>query len=546
MIGPNESSNADRLDYLYLNLVGQMVQVHTIDGAICEGLFVSRTDADVAADEAGVLISYPRFLASKLHDALDASEISDETRLFRYEDITMMEAKAMKLRTETPGAGHVYAYRGEHDLKTLDWAAEGADELLDSDTHVAGQWDQFAANAKFGVRTSYNEDLYTTKLDESKLSKEQIAYAERTAKEIENSSTRNLQHRLERAEVANEFVDEGALFSDVTRDARGSKRAAQANRKEAAAATSAAANANANINANTAAAAAATVAAAPSVAPAASAPAAAAGGRNAARHAASQAEEPVAPSPPPPLPEVNAKHKAAYSPNPSATPFVPLLKSFLANVASLVSNNDDCYICPNDWPGDVDFYDRDVSHYSRQQQPPPQQNMHHKFNQPPMNMMNPMGNRGPINHHHQHHMMANPMMYNNSPGPMGGPHSQQQHMQQYMDPSNNSMMPPQGPGPMPGPSSNRMQPQRSSKTSQPQQPVQTPSQPLPPPPPQQQPQQPPPQQPQQQQAVPAIDSTSPQPERAATGAKKLRRGGMASAARQEGGDNAPAGKKGGK
>ncbi|KPA76059.1 putative mitochondrial PAB1-binding protein [Leptomonas pyrrhocoris] len=525
MIGPNESSNADRLDYLYLNLVGQMVQIHLIDGALCEGLFVSRTDADGAADEAGVFISYPRFLASKQHDALEASELSDETRLFRYEDIMMMEAKAMKLRTETPGSGHVYTYRGDHDLKTLDWAAEGADDLLDTDSHVTGQWDQFAANAKFGVRTSYNEDLYTTKLDESKLSKEQIAYAERTAKEIENSGTRNLQHRLERSDVANEYVDEGALFSDVTRDARGSKRTAQATRKEAAAAASAVANSSA------------AAAAQPSPTPPANVRSAAA------RHVSPPVEEPVAPPPPPP--EANQQNKTTYSPNPSATPFVPLLKSFLANVAAVVSSNSDCFRCPTDWPGDVDFYDRDVSHYSRQQQPPPQQqNMHHKYHQQPMN---PMPNRGPINHHQQHHVMPNPMTYNNSPGPMGGPHVQPQHMQ-YMDPGNNGMMPPHGPGPMSGPSSNRMQPQRTAKTSQPQQPVQTASQPLPPPPPQQQQQQqqqpPPPQQ--QQQAVPAIDSTSPQPERATTGAKKLRRGGMASAARQESGDSAPVGKKGAK
>ncbi|KAL7698936.1 PAB1-binding protein [Lotmaria passim] len=529
MIGPNESSNADRLDYLYLNLVGQMVQVYTIDGAICEGLFVSRTDADVSAEEAGIFISYPRFLASKLHDPLDPSDLSDETRLFRYEDIMMMEARAMKLRTETPGSGHVYAYRGEHDLKTLDWAAEGADELLDSDSHVAGQWDQFAANAKFGVRTSYSEDFYTTKLDESKLSKEQIAYAERTAKEIENSSTRNLQHRLERADVANEFVDEGALFSDVTRDARGGRRTAQAARKETA-------NANASTSTSAPPAPSTAAAAPPSAPPAPATAATGAGGRNAAaaasRHVAPPAEEAVAP--PPPSPEGNQKNKQAYSPNPSATPFVPLLKSFLANVASLVANNDNCYLCPTEWPGDVNFYDRDVSHYSHRQ-PPPLPNMHHKYNQQPVN---PMVGRGPVNHHQQHHVMPNPMMYNNSPGPMGGPQGQPQHMQQhYMDQGNNGMMPPQGQGPMPGPSSNRMQPQRSSKTSQPQQPVQTPSQPLPPPPPQQQ---------QQQQAVPAIDSSTPQPERATAGTKKLRRGGMASAARQESGDNAPAGKKGAK
>ncbi|CAJ1018642.1 putative Ataxin 2 SM domain/LsmAD domain containing protein [Leishmania utingensis] len=520
MIGPNESSNADRLEYLYLNLVGQTVLIHTVDGALCEGLFVSRTDADVAADEAGVFISFPRNLPSVVHSALDASELSDETRLFRYEDIMMMEAKNMKLRTETPGAGHVHSYRGEHDLKTLDWAAEGADELLEADSHVTGQWDQFKANERFGVASTYREELYTTKLDESKLSKEQIAYAERTAKEIEGSGTRNLQHRLERTDVTTEYVDEGSMFSDVARDARGSKRNVPATRKEVAAAAPVASA----VPATTAAATTATV------------------GRGTTRQAAPAPpppEEPVT-LPPPPVPEVSAvQHKTVYSPNPSATPFVPPLKSFLANVAHLVANNDNCYACPTDWPGDIDFYDRDVSHYSRPQAPV-QPNMHHKYNQP---VMNPMQGRGaPMNHHQHHAMNPHPAVYNTS-GSMGGhignPHLQQQHPQ-YMDPGNNNngMMPPQGPGAMPGPSPARMQQQRT-KTSQPQQPVHTATQSIPPP--QQQ-------QPHQQQQVSAIDSSGPQQDRAVSGAKKLRRGGMAAAARQDGGEGAPQGgnKKSGK
>ncbi|KAG5510342.1 hypothetical protein JKF63_07671 [Porcisia hertigi] len=516
MIGPNESSNAHRLEYLFLNLVGQKVLIYTVSGAVCEGLFVSRTDADVAADAAGVFISFPRNVPSRVHGALDASGHSEETRLYRYDDIIMMEAKNMKLRTETPGAGHVHTYRGEHDLKTLDWAAEGADELLEANNHVTGQWDQFKANERFGVASTYREELYTTKLDESKLSKEQIAYAERTAKEIEGSTTRNIQHRLERADLAANDVDEGAMFSDVTRDLEENKPSSQPTRKEAAApATSA--------PAPTSAASAATVS------------------RGAARQAApaplTPQEEPVAPLPAPaPAHEVNAaQQKTVYSPNPSATPFVPPLKSFLANVASLVANSDNCYVCPTDWPGDVDFYDRDVSHYSRSQAPAPPSLP--KFNQP---VMNPMLGRGAMMNHHQHHSMSpHPAAYNAS-GPMGGhmvnPHVQQQQQhQQYMDPVNNGMMPPQVPGAIPGPSPARMQQQRTSKTSQPQQPVHTAPQPMP------LPQQ---QQPQQQlQQVAAVDSNGPSSDRAAPGTKKLRRGGMAAATRPDGGEGAPTGNK---
>jgi PAB1-binding protein PBP1 len=52
-------------------------------------------------------------------------------------------------------------------------------------------WDQFETNKRlFNVRSSFNEDLYTKKLDLASMSKEQIARADRIAKEIEGSSSR--------------------------------------------------------------------------------------------------------------------------------------------------------------------------------------------------------------------------------------------------------------------------------------------------------------------------------------------------------------------
>jgi hypothetical protein len=52
-------------------------------------------------------------------------------------------------------------------------------------------WDQFETNKRlFNVRSSFNEDLYTKKLDLTSTTKEQIARADRIAKEIEGSSSR--------------------------------------------------------------------------------------------------------------------------------------------------------------------------------------------------------------------------------------------------------------------------------------------------------------------------------------------------------------------
>lgn len=56
-----------------------------------------------------------------------------------------------------------------------------------------GAWDQFAENERrFGLKSDYNEDIYTTKIDKSHpLYKQRLAEADRKAREIERSVTNN-------------------------------------------------------------------------------------------------------------------------------------------------------------------------------------------------------------------------------------------------------------------------------------------------------------------------------------------------------------------
>lgn len=59
-------------------------------------------------------------------------------------------------------------------------------------------WDQFEANKTlFGVRSTFNEDLYTTKLEKGPQMKEREREALRIAREIEGEDT----HDLHLAEV---------------------------------------------------------------------------------------------------------------------------------------------------------------------------------------------------------------------------------------------------------------------------------------------------------------------------------------------------------
>lgn len=61
--------------------------------------------------------------------------------------------------------------------------------LEDESSHETGKWDQFKANEKlFGVRTNFNMELYTAKLDASK-SRFSVAEAEKLAREIAKDPT---------------------------------------------------------------------------------------------------------------------------------------------------------------------------------------------------------------------------------------------------------------------------------------------------------------------------------------------------------------------
>ena len=80
-----------------------------------------------------------------------------------------------------------------------------------------GKWDQFETNSRlFNVKNTYNEDLYTKKLDMSKMSEDQIHKAELMAREIETSTTEN----IHLAEVTNNttIIIIDTLFSNLVID----------------------------------------------------------------------------------------------------------------------------------------------------------------------------------------------------------------------------------------------------------------------------------------------------------------------------------------
>lgn len=83
-------------------------------------------------------------------------------------------------------------------------AADGLD--LTSAPQQSGKWNQFAVNQKkFGVVTSFNENLYTTRLDKSR-SKISEAEADRLATEIEGQVSGNAHLAEERGMETDDHV----------------------------------------------------------------------------------------------------------------------------------------------------------------------------------------------------------------------------------------------------------------------------------------------------------------------------------------------------
>lgn len=67
--------------------------------------------------------------------------------------------------------------------------SDSQDLSLETSTS-GGVWDQFAANERqFGIKSTYDENIYTTQIDKSHPQyKERMAAAEKKAREIERST----------------------------------------------------------------------------------------------------------------------------------------------------------------------------------------------------------------------------------------------------------------------------------------------------------------------------------------------------------------------
>ena len=214
---------------LLLNSVGEMLKINFVSGDIIEGLLES---IDPFNNEY-FIINNPRRLSrtgvpiflkeSKLKVFFkDISYINFELKhLFppvkkNFEtDLQISKRKAKKEKEQKKLV--------KYEINEKDKNKYAYQSLEDDIQNTNEKWDQFEINKKkYNVVSTYDENLYTTKLDKKKITKEQQDYADKIYNEIKNSSTneKNI-HILEDRGIIDEKdgdYDEEEKYSSVIKN----------------------------------------------------------------------------------------------------------------------------------------------------------------------------------------------------------------------------------------------------------------------------------------------------------------------------------------
>lgn len=244
----------DRLNYLLINSIGSDVTVTVNSGIQYQGLLAAaKQNSSKGID---VLLKFPKVIGTditeatidgmseRLQDTLmidadDVAELSipevdfsadekweknhkDSISKKKSEDVEKMEG-TKSFMTDVDIA------RGAKDLKEREltkWKPDDAENftltseaLEDNNT----QWDQFAVNEKkFGVKSSYDEHFYTTKINKNDPNYEKrLKEAERIAREIESQgASTNVHVNEDRGiRIDDSGMDEEDMYSGVDRNA---------------------------------------------------------------------------------------------------------------------------------------------------------------------------------------------------------------------------------------------------------------------------------------------------------------------------------------
>ena len=267
----DRSQHRARLLHLSLTLVGQKVILHQTNGAVVEGIFhnftpfkglpgdqknvyvlkeivVQQQASSEPALENGVTLSIPASKVVFVHAAGVASELK-EPKASNGAPFSEGSSSKGGFQTDTQISSGTGGRVNDLVAAGNAWTSGGASKSLESGRGMRpgtnsraaalagnkqaaatgdissgsiGEWDQFKANKElFNVNATFDENLYTTELDTSKIDSKKIKEAERIAKEIQNTTTDNIHMAEERGFKVETDFDEEDLYSGVlTKDGK--------------------------------------------------------------------------------------------------------------------------------------------------------------------------------------------------------------------------------------------------------------------------------------------------------------------------------------
>ncbi|GBG65757.1 hypothetical protein CBR_g52348 [Chara braunii] len=233
----------DRFLFMTMCLIGQTVEVQVKNGSVYQGIFhTANTERDF-----GVVLKMARLIKGASVKGGKVEAIKDSARkapikmlIISSQDFVQIIAKDICLSGDVTANGRPRDVRSNdiitdsaisrnrpivvegRELKP--WKAEDGEDVpghLQLDTwNSRRNWDQFAENKKlFGVESTFDENLYTTKLEKGSgpEAREREREAARIAREIELKATRNPHLAEERGQVLETSIGEEELYSSVLR-----------------------------------------------------------------------------------------------------------------------------------------------------------------------------------------------------------------------------------------------------------------------------------------------------------------------------------------
>ncbi|XP_068303670.1 polyadenylate-binding protein-interacting protein 3-like [Pyrus communis] len=236
--GNTESPSRDRLVYMTTCLIGHNVEVQVENGSVYSGIF----HATNAERDFGIILKMARMIkdgsvCGQKSMTESVSKAPSKTLIIPAKELVQVIAKDVSitrdgLLNEVQHEKHQdlmidsfisQSHRGEMDRELEPWVPDEDDPRCPELENIFdGQWnrnwDQFETNETlFGVKSTFDADLYTTKLEKGPQTRELEREALRIAREIEGEDTPDLHMAEERGIHLRGDIDEETRFSSVYR-----------------------------------------------------------------------------------------------------------------------------------------------------------------------------------------------------------------------------------------------------------------------------------------------------------------------------------------